>query len=69
VVLHRDLTLEGHITDDGLMRLMLDTLKDDDDLATVEEHLLVCAECIARAESTRRYTAAMLGVLAKPKGS
>ena len=39
----------GHISDDDLERLILGTITDEAELAPLEEHLLVCDECIAPA--------------------
>jgi hypothetical protein len=49
------MTKDGHISDDDLERLILGTITDEAELAPLEEHLLLCAECIERAEQTRQY--------------
>jgi hypothetical protein len=42
----------GHISDDDLERYAMGTVKDEAELAALEEHLLVCGPCIDRAENT-----------------
>ncbi len=40
----------GHISDDDLECYLLGTIRAEAELATFEEHLLVCPGCIDRAE-------------------
>ncbi len=44
-----------HVSDDDLERYYLGMVQDETELASLEEHLLWCHECIARAESAERY--------------
>jgi hypothetical protein len=44
-----------HISDEDLERYGLGMVKDDADLAPLEEHLLACAACVERAEETAAY--------------
>ena len=55
----------GHIPEHDLERLILGTITDETELAPLEEHLLVCAECIDRAEQTRQYVSTMKEALAR----
>jgi hypothetical protein len=48
-----------HISDDNLERLTVDTVKDEAELGTLEEHLLACGECARRLEETREYIRTM----------
>ena len=59
---------DGHISDHDLERFILGTITDETELAPLEEHLLVCAECIDRADETRHYVAAMRRALTLVKG-
>jgi anti-sigma factor RsiW len=43
-----------HITDHDLERYYLGMASDDIELARIEEHLLACPECVARAEESNR---------------
>jgi hypothetical protein len=52
-----------HISPDDLERLLLGTVMDEDDLAPLEEHLLVCGECIDKAERMRRDMGIMRAAL------
>ena len=54
----------GHISDDDLERLIPGMVKDEAGLERLEEHLLVCTECIERAETTRQYVGTMKTTLA-----
>jgi hypothetical protein len=58
------MTDDGHITDRDLERLILGTITDEAELAPLEEHLLLCAECIERAEETRKYVGTMKTAMA-----
>ena len=62
------MTDDGHISDHDLERFVLGMVKDEPELERVEEHLLVCAECIARADGTRAYIQTMRGALRKGAG-
>ena len=44
-----------HISDHDLERYYLGMIKDESELAAVEEHLLWCQQCMDRSESTERY--------------
>jgi hypothetical protein len=46
---------DDHIPDHDLERYYLGMVKDEAELASLEEHLLVCPACIARAEATDDY--------------
>lgn len=48
-----------HISDHDLERFYLGMITDDGEIATIEEHLLVCADCIARAEDTQDFVDAI----------
>ena len=50
------MTDDGHISDDDLERFILGMVKDESELESLEQHLLVCAECIDRAEQPRGST-------------
>ena len=45
----------GHASDDDLERYYLGMIVDEKDLAILEEHLLICPECIKRAEASDAY--------------
>ena len=49
----------SHISDDDLERYAMGAVKDEWELAALEEHLLLCGWCIDRAESTDLYVEAM----------
>jgi hypothetical protein len=53
-----------HICEDDLERHYLGTTADGPELATLEEHLLWCPECIDRAEGIRAYVDAIRAGLA-----
>ena len=55
----------GHISDRDLERLILGTITDEAELAPLEEHLLVCEECILRGVGTSEFVEAMLKVLSR----
>ena len=44
-----------HISDHDLERYHLGMVNDEAELAPLEEHLLSCSECQARAETTAAY--------------
>jgi hypothetical protein len=45
----------GHVSDDDLECLYLGMILQEQDLAAMEEHLLVCPECIERAQASQVY--------------
>ena len=47
--------LPRHIDDHGLERYHLGMMKDEAELAALEEHLLWCGPCIDRAEAAAQY--------------
>jgi hypothetical protein len=49
------LTAWQHITDEDLERYYLGMIKDEAELAPLEEHLLACAACVERAEEVAAY--------------
>ena len=51
--------LPGHIDDHDLERYHLGMVKDEGELAALEEHLLWCGVCVDRAEATQRYVDAV----------
>jgi len=55
--------MTGHISDDDLERYAMGAVEDEGELAALEEHLLMCDECIDRAERTDRYVEAMRAAL------
>ena len=42
-----------HISDTDLERYYLGMIPDGPELAALEEHLLICGECVERAEETQ----------------
>jgi hypothetical protein len=48
-----------HISDEDLERYYLGMVKDETELAPLEEHLLWCHGCIDRAEVSERFVDAM----------
>ena len=48
-----------HISDDDLERYHLGMVKDDAELATIEEHLLWCLPCVEAAMQAVQYVEAM----------
>ena len=48
-----------HIDDHDLERYHLGMVKDEAELAALEEHLLWCGVCVDRAEATARYVDAV----------
>ena len=44
-----------HISDDDLERYCLRGITGEAELALVEEHILVCSECVNRAVETQAY--------------
>ncbi len=49
----------GHIDDHDLERYHLGMVKDEAELAQLEEHLLWCQGCVARAEAAAQYVDAI----------
>jgi anti-sigma factor RsiW len=45
----------NHISDHDLERYYLGMVKDEAELAFLEEHLLVCPACVEHAESMQEY--------------
>ena len=54
----------NHISDHDLERYYLGMVKDEAELASLEEHLLACPACVERAESTQDYVDALRATLA-----
>ena len=54
----------NHIYDHDLERYYLGMVKDEAELASLEEHLLACPACVERAESTQDYVDALRATLA-----
>jgi hypothetical protein len=48
-----------HISDHDLESYYLGMIQDEAELASVEEHLLACPDCVDRAESTQDYVDAL----------
>jgi hypothetical protein len=65
--------MSDHISDDDMERLIKGTITDEAELAPLEEHLLVCDECIARGGGTLQFVGAMRTALkrqqARKKGA
>jgi hypothetical protein len=51
--------MPGHISDEDLERHHLGMVKDEAELAPLEEHLLWCTKCFDRAESAADYADSM----------
>jgi hypothetical protein len=49
----------NHVSDHDLERLHLGMVKDEAELAALEEHLLWCSQCIDAAEKVDQYVDAM----------
>ena len=56
-----------HISDDQLELYLMGRLNEQE-LAPLEEHLLICEECRDRLEKTEAYIAAMRAILRRQKG-
>jgi hypothetical protein len=56
-----------HISEDDLERHYLGMIPEGPELATLEEHLLVCGECIERAKEVQAYVDAIRAGLIKGK--
>jgi hypothetical protein len=61
--------MAGHVSDDDLGRFIIGTITDEAELAPLEEHVLVCGECIARGGGTLQFVEAMRAALARRKGT
>lgn len=59
------MTDDGHIPEHDLERFLLGMVKDESELELLEQHLLVCAECIDRADETQQYVETMKTALAR----
>jgi hypothetical protein len=63
----------GHLSDGDLERYAMGVVKDERELAALEEHLLVCGRCIDRAERNEGYIetmrAALRRIQARRKGA
>ena len=46
---------DGCTSDHYLVLFVLGMVKDESELASLEQHLLACAECIDRADETFRF--------------
>ena len=55
--------LDCHITDHDLERYYLGMVEEEGELARLEEHLVACPECVARAEHTELYVDALRSAL------
>jgi hypothetical protein len=49
----------SHISDHDLERYYLGMVTEEAELASIEEHLLICDSCIERAEKTQEYIDAL----------
>ena len=47
--------METHITDTDLERYYLGMIPEGPELDALEEHLLICGECVDRAEESEAY--------------
>jgi hypothetical protein len=59
------MTDDGHNSDDDLEPFILNMVKDEAELERLEQHPLVCADCIDRADETREYIGTMKVALAR----
>jgi hypothetical protein len=59
------MTDDGHISDYDLERYAMGAVKDEAELAPLEEHLLVCGQCIDRAEKNEAYVKTIRAALAR----
>jgi hypothetical protein len=48
-----------HLSDTDLERYYLGMIPEGPELACLEEHLLICGECVGRAEATQSYVDAI----------
>ena len=51
--------MDNHLADHDLERYYLGMITEEPELATIEEHLLWCHECLDRAEASDRYVDAV----------
>jgi hypothetical protein len=49
----------NHITDHDLEQYYLDMVKDESELAALEEHILACGSCAERADEAQDFVDAM----------
>ena len=49
----------GHVSDTDFERYYIGMIPDGPELAILKEHLLICAECVDRAEETQEYVDAI----------
>jgi len=61
VLSNTERVLAEHVSDDDLERYHLGMIRDEAELAPVEQHLLACLECVQRAEKSADYVDAMRG--------
>ena len=54
---------EYHVPDDDLEQYHLGMVTEETELAGVEEHLLACADCVARAQQIERFVDRMRAAL------
>ena len=54
-VTRRTATNATHPDDDSLERYAMGAIRDESELAALEEHLLACPACVARAEDWDQY--------------
>lgn len=52
-----------HVQDEDLERYCLGTITEEAEIAPIEEHLMVCSECIDRAQAQDAYIRAVKGAL------
>ena len=57
----------AHIPEYDLERYCLDSITEESELARLEEHVLACPECAARAQEAQEYIDAMRRGLKSPK--
>jgi hypothetical protein len=57
----------NHISDGDLERYYLGMVKDESELAPLEEHLLWCHECLDRAEAAERFVDVIRTALLRAK--
>ena len=54
---------QHHAPDDDLERYYLGMVTEEPELAVLEEHLLSCPDCVARAQHTERFVDRMRAAL------
>jgi len=55
----------GHPSEDLLERYVIGVVRDESELAPLEEHLLACPSCVARTERMEDYIWSIYGLNAK----